>query len=597
MNHDDGLCTPSKHHAPLGVQQKLLWAVQNRLRLELQPPNRTGKRSAIVDKWLFRRLRKHNWWIRREHAHEISARLESCNPGLRLGRHHDAYYRSIFVWLPDVRWGEEAMPCCPSCKCNSDVFSHGFHDSNFGRRVIGLKSNYFMVSKRYVCKSCKKKNENLAKTIKELKAQDTDCSTEIKMKKELRYTFMGWNNTSVALMPNGLGLEFPAFLTHRAGLDSDIIDMLRPMMNKSYRSEGISDLLLELHAKTHHRWAVKYNYDLIRAKNNPISKLETRVSDEMFSSFEDPEKYNDVVPTGRYIAEARQLHHETIRDHLDREVKKVPADTLAWDVSYKEEKNLFRYCGQSVFKGLVSGLDQVGRVRVSFHVVTDSQDQFDAAIEAFLKTLDEYGQPQPQLLYTDNPVNDVAYFTNKIPGLRAQQDKFDALVAANNANKLIATEEDSSVDYPFDSAWVDAIAEGLDEIDGNMAAMMDNIGTQRVIGFDTENKVETTSGRRPTGIRSKVGLLQFAYRDNEKHKHVLLIRLCKQRKIPGGVLALFRDNSITLVGNNIQGDLTNLQKDFPEITNVLKGRGKRNIINIGLAARRRDVVQSAVVGL
>ena len=94
-----------------------------------------------------------------------------------------------------------------------------------------------------------------------------------------------------------------------------------------------------------------------------------------------------------------------------------------------------------------------------------------------------------------------------------------------------------------------------------------------------------------------MGLLQFAYRDNEKHKHVLLIRLCKQRKIPGGFLALFRDNSITLVGNNIQGDLTNLQKDFPEITNVLKGRGKRNIINIGLAARRRDVVQSGVVGL
>ena len=49
MDHDDGLCTPSKHHAPLGIQQKLLWAVQNRLRLELQPPNRTKKGSVIVD--------------------------------------------------------------------------------------------------------------------------------------------------------------------------------------------------------------------------------------------------------------------------------------------------------------------------------------------------------------------------------------------------------------------------------------------------------------------------------------------------------------------------------------------------------------------
>ena len=469
------------------------------------------------------------------------------------------------------------MPCCPSCKCNSGVFSHGFHDRHFGRRVIGLKSNYFMTPKRYVCKSCKKKSENLARTIKTLKAQDADCSTEIKTKKELQYTHVGWNNTSVALMPNGWGLEFPAFLTHRAGLDNDIIDMMRPMMNKSYRSESISDLLLELHAKTHHRWAVKYNYDLLRAKNNPLSKFETRVSDEMFSSFEDPKKYNDVVPTGRYIAEARQLHHEAIRDHLEREVKKVPADTLAWDVSYKEGKNLFRYCGQPVFKGLVSGLDQFGRVRVSFHVVTDSQDQFDAAIEAFLKTLDEYGQPQPQLLYTDNPVNDAAYFTNKIPGLRAQQDKFNALAASNNADLQIRTEEDSILDYPFDSGWVDAIAETLNEIDGNMAAMIDNIGPERVIGFDTENKVETTSSRRPLGIRSKVGLIQFAYRDNENPKHVLLIRLCKQRKFPESVLALFRDHSITFVGINIHGDLTNLQKDFPEIMNVMKARAKRNI--------------------
>ena len=82
-------------------------------------------------------------------------------------------------------------------------------------------------------------------------------------------------------------------------------------------------------------------YDLLRAKKNPLSKFETPVSDEMFSSFEDPEKYNDVVPNGRYIAEARKLHNEAICDHLEREVKKVPADTLAWDVSYKEEKNLF----------------------------------------------------------------------------------------------------------------------------------------------------------------------------------------------------------------------------------------------------------------
>jgi len=42
----------------------------------------------------------------------------------------------------------------------------------------------------------------------------------------------------------GWGMEFPAVLSHKAAVDNDIIDMMRPMMNNSYRCEAMSDLLL-----------------------------------------------------------------------------------------------------------------------------------------------------------------------------------------------------------------------------------------------------------------------------------------------------------------------------------------------------------------
>jgi hypothetical protein len=52
-----------------------------------------------------------------------------------------------------------------------------------------------------------------------------------------------------------------------------------------------------------------------------------------------------------------------------------------------------------------------------------------------------------------------------------------------------------------------------------------------------------------------------------------------------------------LAGNNIHGDMKTLQKDYPEVVSVLKTRGKHNITNIGLFARRRDIVHSGNVGL
>lgn len=53
-----------------------------------------------------------------------------------------------------------------------------------------------------------------------------------------QYTFMGWDSRSLPNLPYGYGNEFPAFLTNRAGLDFQVIDMMRSFFDK-----GVSFIL------------------------------------------------------------------------------------------------------------------------------------------------------------------------------------------------------------------------------------------------------------------------------------------------------------------------------------------------------------------
>ena len=66
------------------------------------------------------------------------------------------------------------------------------------------------------------------------------------------------------------------------------------------------------------------------------------------------------------------------------------------------------------------------------------------------------------------------------------------------------------------------------------------------------------------------------------------------RKIPHRVMAFFQDDSITLVGNNI--DLKQISRYYPEMDSVIKNREEKNIVSLGgLEARKRDVVYSGTV--
>ena len=217
---------------------------------------------------------------------------------------------------------------------------------------------------------------------------------------KIQYTFMGYNSKVLRSFPFGFEQEFPAFLTHRAGVDLSIIDLMRPLFDKGVRPTALSDLLLELHAK-------KYTKDYIKRERLLERDMLFAGSDaycpQMFSGFADKSKYDGRVPTGRFLQMVYMKFHSFMRPHFDREVKKRGAKRLHIDASFKAPKHLCQYKGKAYFKALITATNECREVRLQCFSVSDSHDQLTPSLAALLNTHKELGQETPELAYSDNP--------------------------------------------------------------------------------------------------------------------------------------------------------------------------------------------------
>jgi hypothetical protein len=106
----------------------------------------------------------------------------------------------------------------------------------------------------------------------------------------------------------------------------------------------------------------------------------------MFSNFDDENRWNGKVPTGRYFKMAYKLYAATLATHFSKEVKKRGAKMLSCDASYKMSKHLCQYRGEPIFRGLVTMTNEIGEVRIQHHVVLDSHDQIKTPTDAFKLT-------------------------------------------------------------------------------------------------------------------------------------------------------------------------------------------------------------------
>ncbi len=445
-----------------GVQQKYVEAVQKRIQVEVNS-NFTG------NKWLLKILNENDWWIKREKVSTIISEL-------KLNKEHAAYYRDVYVWLPDIRWPtveKKMMPSCPNCKCNNRVGPHAFRDNHFGRVVVSLTETYYIISRRYICHECKQMIEQ-AKSDVESHASAKNLSVQIESSSR-QYTFMAWDRRILPLYKDGRGELFPAILTWKAGIDKEVMDFMRSLYDAGVRPERFSDMLREWHSKKFTKLCIRHEFDHLACPS-------TSKKHSLLGDFRDKLKYRGLVPTGGYLARCYELFHEDTRPYLDMEVKKRGAKFLHWDASYKEAKHLYRYRGKPLFQGLITAMNEVGEVRIQFHIYTDSHEQMKAALREFKGTTATLGLPQTQLFFTDNPSGDKDFFLDELPSLRAQQEVFDAMFK-NKVQSVGTAKSNGLQPYPYSRVDLVRIASTKKDIENVVRALLEDVRGKR-IGLD-----------------------------------------------------------------------------------------------------------------
>jgi 3'-5' exonuclease len=336
----------------------------------------------------------------------------------------------------------------------------------------------------------------------------------------------------------------------------------------------------------------------------------------MFSRFDDKNKYDGGVPNAWYLLSVHKQICEDIRPHLDRERQKVSCDHISVDDSYKVPKNLARIKGESVYNSLITTTNEIGLVRLQFLAGSEAHEQMKAPLDAFSNTNFALGYPGPRLVFCDNPVQQKALYLERLPSVRAEQERLNEL--ALRANERL--EQEASATPPIaelNCGDLDAISVSVPEptmatettrsarpglenieyqvvtadmISSKVTALSSIEDRPAVIALDCEwdtKREAPGSHLRKSGL---LALMQIAFRLNGKMT-AMLLKLPRSRsneKPLKAIQALLTSSEYTFVGVRVKNDIDMLGRDFLN-DESLSNRVK--FIDLSTFARNRDMVQ------
>jgi hypothetical protein len=516
----------SVSHTVMGHYLKCL---QERLQLECN-----GLLNQLQDTWLTQLLHTNEFTLKKEIAKSVCQKLKSTFM-------HPSYYRDVHFWLPDMQYN--FMPVCPQCLSNHSVGVHGYDAK---RLVVSFPMNYFIFSRRYICHSCAKKKEP-----------------------SVQYTFRGYNPTSLKHLPQFLMLRFPAFFTHKIGIDLRVIDLMRPLFELGVKPSSFRDMIKELHHKEHNRLAI-----LHEAKACTVERFFGEQTHYMFSAFDDMSGYAGYVPGAKWFRSVYIKYMDTIRGHLDNDVKKLPMETMHMDVSYKCAKRIATLSGGvRVCQGLVTIMNEIAEVRSQFLLSTDAHDQYHTPLREMQDTFRQYGHEGPRYAFIDNPSRDRDFLLNTFPSLRSQQLLLDSFLPVGRNSMDI---DISTISHKKSSLLTDdpvckdkckwKYFNKFNDIDANAEAirLVFNASSETVfIALDAEWCVPFNRHGRISGPPDKISLIQLAYRiPDEEEVKVVLYHVHGFKVLPPGLIALLQSQHVKFVGCAIAGDLRKIMRDF-----------------------------------
>ncbi|KAJ7835695.1 hypothetical protein B0H13DRAFT_1516560, partial [Mycena leptocephala] len=133
------------------------------------------------------------------------------------------YWPSVFLWLPEflhTTGFKCSNAACQKAYTGVPLSAKGWNDNPIARRVVGLDRVYYVMTRRVHCAPA-----------------GNGCGKS-------------WNMYDPKIMEQldpGLAASFPAFLTHRSGIDKSVMTLIRAGMANSMSSNSWAKVLRELH--------------------------------------------------------------------------------------------------------------------------------------------------------------------------------------------------------------------------------------------------------------------------------------------------------------------------------------------------------------
>lgn len=205
-------------------------------------------------------------------------------------------------------------------------------------------------------------------------------------------------------------------------------------------------------------------------------------------------------------------------------------------------------------------MNEIGEIRLQFHLVTDSYDQLVQAIQDMLKSMVVLGQPMPKLVFTDNPASDEAFYLNQIPSVREQQQKFNELPPPSMITELSS---ECVIDMDNEVQKLSTVKHIDSHLTALYNAVIDLPVEKRVFALDAEWELEMDSRGQIRGSK-RTALIQLGYRLDGPIQ-VVLIRTNKMNRLPEQLLNLFKQSkadNLKFVGKQVGGDLSKIGRDF-----------------------------------
>ncbi|KAF5381364.1 hypothetical protein D9615_008300 [Tricholomella constricta] len=296
------------------------------------------------------------------------------------------YDRRYFLWDPLSLLVHGIQ--CPNEGCTARLWRHSH--IRRPRRVVDLNGSFRIIGYRYQCPDC--------------------CPPK-------PVTFRSWDPRIIAQLPPDLAAEFPARLTYRSGISTDILSLMRSCFQHGMGSKQFSNAIRVQHLQNYDRLHLRYLQNI--ASRCLLSTRQFLRKFKSFPPFDDrsPDGFQGFVPSAQWLRDVYDAFIQEHQQELNQHMAMLTGNICAIDHSFKLAKHIAKVDGIQIFTALLTVTNERGEIRVCNLVATKSHSQFELALQRMRESLSQYGHDEPSIFYTDN-MADKEFLEKCFPSLR-----------------------------------------------------------------------------------------------------------------------------------------------------------------------------------